>query len=203
MTTIATETRTQGIQLRDLETTLSKSMLKGRAVPYNREEDIGWFLETFAPGSLAKSIKESARALPLLLFHESRSWPIGVAHEYDDNDDGLDTIWRLDKSAEAQRAAQLAEDGILNFLSIRFSPIRSQWTYVDDFNPDLGAAHKDRVLRQEARLIETSLVSTPAYNGAAVEWVRTGERSLTRPDSGREIRAWRDELEALRAGATR
>src|SRR5690606_27935055 len=58
-TTATPERRTAqvGIQLRDAETTDSLTMLSGRAVPYGESADIGWFLEEFAPGSLAKSIK--------------------------------------------------------------------------------------------------------------------------------------------------
>lgn len=189
------------IQVRDIEADAGLTRLSGIAVPYETQTDIGWFMESFARGSLSKSIKESARALPLLMFHDTQSMPIGVAESWDDAAEGLRGVWRLDDSPTAQRAAKLANDGILNFMSIRFIPVRSEWTYVEDFAPDLGAAHKDSVLRTEARLLETSLVSTPAYNGAAVEWVRSGERALTREATGRELDAWQQYVSKMRAGS--
>lgn len=194
MTTITPEARLipdATMHLRAVETTDTLSQLSGIAVPYNQETDIGFFLESFAPGSLAKSIKESARALPLLLFHDDMSFPVGVASEWHEETAGLRGVWRLDGSDVAQRAAQLAKDELLSFMSIRFVPIRSAWTYVQDWNPDAGPAGKDRVVREEARLIETSLVSTPAYNGATVQWVRSGERPILRDAGRRELEEWR------------
>lgn len=194
------------VQLRDAGVTNGYRYLEGLAVPYGRAADIGWFVEEFAPGSLAKSISEAARSLPLHLFHDSQALPIGVAKEWHDEDDALRGVWKLDDSELAQRAARMAQpddDGVslLGYLSIRFSPIRSEWTYVDDFNPDLGPNHKDHVVRTEARLLETSLVSTPAYKEAAVELVRTGERAIGREASGREIAGWREYLDSMRRRA--
>jgi len=196
------------VQLR-VETTEGQSgrlnWLEGTAVPYNRDADIGFFVEQFAPGSLAKSIKEAARSLPLHLFHDSASFPIGVADSWHDGDEVLDGVWRLDDSDLAQRAARMAqqdEEGraALGYMSIRFAPIRSDWTYVDDYNPDLGPRFKDHVIRTEARLLEVSLVSTPAYVDARVSFVRTGERAIGREASGRVVKGWREYLERVKAG---
>lgn len=202
MTTLTPERRiySPNVQIRDLETTDSLTHLSGVAVPYDRMTDIGFFLEEFAPGSLAKSISESARALPLHLFHETAMFPIGVAEEWEERSDGLRGVWRLETDEVAQRAARMARDGTLNFMSIRFVPIRSEWTYVEDFAPELGPANKDTVRRTEARLLETSLVSTPAYNEAAVQWVRTAERALTREAAGKEISGWREYLARAQKG---
>lgn len=198
MTTMTDERRTLAVELREVETTERLTMMRGRAVPYEVEADIGWFVESFARGSLGKSARESAAALPLLLFHDDQRLPIGSIARWDEQDSGLYGEWRLADTREAQDAAKLMEDGHLNFLSIRFAPIRSEWTYVDDFAPDLGSSHKDRVVRKEARLLETSSLSTPAYNSAAVEWVRSGEPMRQRVNQRRAADAWRDELEKLR-----
>lgn len=199
MTITAPEARVfEGVQIRELETTESLTKLSGKAVPYRAQADIGWYMETFDPGSLAKSIRESAAALPLLLFHNAESFPIGAASEWDDTDEALRGVWNLDDDPVAQRAAKLAHDGTLSFMSIRFVPVRSKWTYAKDFQPDLGPAYKDSVVRQEARLVETSLVSTPAYAGATVEWVRTAgapERKVRR-----KLDAWERWLEGARTG---
>ena len=200
------EERIQPVMHLRAETTTGQSgtlrWLEGTAVPYNRDADIGFFVEQFAPGSLAKSITEAARSLPLHLFHDSASFPIGVASEWRDGKEALEGVWKLDDSDLAQRAAKLAkadDDGtaLLGYMSIRFAPIRSAWTYVDDWNPDLGPNHKDHVIRTEARLLETSLVSTPAYKEASVSFVRTAERAISREASGREVKGWREYLERV------
>ncbi|WP_293784111.1 HK97 family phage prohead protease [uncultured Aeromicrobium sp.] len=175
------------------------TFLHGRAVPYDTPADIGWFLEEHAPGSLAKSIKEAARALPLLLFHDSHAFPIGRADKWEDSELALDGIWKLDNSEEAQRAAQLAEDEMLAHMSIGFAPIRSQWTFVEDWNPEIGVEGKDRVRRTESRLLEVSLVSTPAFKDAAVTLVRSHDHGRPHPGTGkRQVDAWRKQLEELR-----
>ncbi len=197
MTAIATEKRIHGLELRDVETTDSLSMLRATAVPYGKDADIGWFVEQFQAGALAKSIKEAAAALPLLMFHDNRTWPIGAAAEWDDGSSELVGTWKLDGSVEAQRAGQLVKDGMLNFMSIGFQPIRSQWVYVDDWNPDLGPEHKDRVTRLEARLLETSMTSTPAYKDAAVKWVRSSDSPRRRDQGRRELTEWRRQIDAL------
>jgi hypothetical protein len=199
--TLPRETRVLDVQIRDMDTKDGYTRLAGRALPYGVETDIGWYKESFAAGSLAKSIAEAARDLPLLLFHDGRTFPIGAADEWQDSRTALDGIWRLDHGAEAQRAAQLADDGLLTGMSIGFAPVRSEWTYLPDneWNPDLG--QKDRVTRLEARLLEVSVVSTPAYKDAAVKWVRTGEQPIKRAMQAREVDAWRAELERLRSGA--
>lgn len=192
------ERRTWGVQLRDAETSNDLTMLRGRAVPYGEAADIGWFMETFSPGSLGKSAREAAAALPLLVFHDDRSFPIGAASRWDEQSDGLYGEWRISSTADAQYAAGQVRDGFLNFMSIRFAPIRSEWTYAADWNPDLGPDHKDQVIRKEARLVETSLVSTPAYAGATVEWVRSAEQNRHAGQGTPQLDAWRAELDKLR-----
>ena len=198
MTTITDERRTLGFELRDVETTDTLTMLRGRAVPYGVETDVGWFLEEFAPGSLGKSARESAAALPLMLFHGEggQPWPIGTVTRWDEQTSGLWGDWRIDSHPDAQRAAVQARDGLLGFMSVRFMPIRSEWTLVEDLNPDLGS--KDRVVRKEARLLEVSLVPTPAYNEATVQWVRSGEGRRRGPTETPALDAWRRELDQIR-----
>lgn len=185
------------MQLRDTQL-IGKpyKFLEGRAVPYNVWADIGWFMEQHDKGSLDRTTKESASKLPLLLFHNNRSWPIGVSDSWTHEDDGLMGVWRLNQTNDAQQAAQLAESGDLGYLSIGFSPIRSAWEYVDDFNPDLGPDHMDRVTRLESRLLEVSLTPTPAFSSAEITMVRTAERPRPRQESKAD--AWRRELEKLR-----
>jgi HK97 family phage prohead protease len=203
MTMIVDERR--AFEIRDVEMNEAKTKIAGIAVPYNDAADLGWFMEEHAPGSLAKSIKEAARSLPLTLFHQDHVLDshIGVASEWKELDKGLRGVWDLDDSPTAQRAAKLATpddngNSVLGYFSIRFAPIRSEWTYAKDFNPDLGPNFKDRVRRLESRLLAVSLLSTPAFKNAPVEFVRSGEPQRQRKATRREVDVWRDELARLR-----
>lgn len=201
MTTMAPENRLfAGFQIRELDTTDSLSMIEGKAVPYGVQTNVGWYLEDFAAKAFAKSISEAARDLPFLLFHDNRTFSIGAADEWIEEKDGLVGRWRLDGSDMAQRAAKQAQDGFLTGLSVGFQPIRSTWTYAEDWNPDLGAEHMDRVTRLEARLLEVSLVSTPAYADAGVTLVRSADGANRQRAHGQRpaVQAWRAELEKIR-----
>jgi HK97 family phage prohead protease len=170
--------------------------LEGMAVPYDTEQDVGWYVETHAFGSFERSTKGGAgRQLPLLLFHDSRAWPAGHAEHWTHEADGMHGVWRLNDTAEAQRAAALADNGDLIGLSVGFQPIRSEWQLVDDFAPELGPAHKDRVARLESRLLEVSMTPTPAFPDAKVSAVREATvytREARRPWlPASEVEAWR------------
>ena len=199
----APEVRTfAALEFRETDTTDDGLYLEGRAVPYDTWADIGWFRERFMAGAFKKSIREAARKLPLLLWHDNRTYPIGVSHEWRDNDDGLDVVWKLDiEDPRAVEAARKARDGLLTGLSIGFALIERMGKGPDgqlvDLNnirelDDMGVMS---ITRKEARLMEVSLTPTPAYAGAKVQLVRS--RS-PREDSGRrrsaEIDAWRDYL---------
>jgi HK97 family phage prohead protease len=210
ITTHAPEVRTYPathLRVVDADANAALTELHGRAVPYGEPADVGWYIETIRAGAFAKSIREAARGLPLLLWHDNASWPVGAAVDWLDGEDGLDGIWRLDDSPEAQRAARQARDGFLTGMSIGFQPMPngSSWDLVsdDEWNPDTG--NVDRVERTEARLLETSLTPTPAYAGAGVSLVRSSEiprqvmehrRRSTRRAG--ELAHWRSVLNGLR-----
>lgn len=206
------EGRATQLEIVDLDITDS-GHIAATAIPYNVRADIGFFTETHLPGSLSKSIGEAARGLPLHLFHDDgsgtdmtvESWPIGVATEWQDDETSLRGVWKFDGSPKAQRARQLAtpdpETGVsmLGYMSIRFAPIRSNWTRVDDWDPDKGPAFKDHVDRVESRLVSVALVTGPAFVKAAVEWVRAA-MPPGREDPGRRIDEWSTWLEGVKAG---
>ena len=185
--------------------------LEGRAVPYGSWANLGYFMEQHAPASLKQSTSVGAgRALPLLLFHDARSFPIGVSDSWAHSDEGLDGVWKLNDSAEAQRTASAAERGELTGLSIGFQPIRSQWDFVDwdDWDPDLGPDHMDRVTRTESRLVEVSVTPTPAFVEAQVAQVRsaTGRDAQLQLRSRHlgarpypELNRWREVVDGLRS----
>ena len=118
--------RLQQIEVRDEESGNGGKIkrLLGRAVPYDVEIDLGWYVESMAPGVFAKSIRESARELPLLLFHDSNQLDtiIGRVERWEDNRKGLDGVWLFDDDEESQRAAAKAKSGSLAFMSVQFIP---------------------------------------------------------------------------------
>jgi HK97 family phage prohead protease len=174
----APEVRTYPARLSTIDTdTLTE--LHGLAVPYGVEANTGQEIESWAPGALASAV-EAARGLPLLMWHNNRSWAIGVSAGWAEEDDGLYGVWRLDEHPDAQRAARQAQDGYMTGLSVGFQPIRSEWTYAswEDWDPNDPATF-DRVVRLEARLVEVSLTPTPVYADAGVTLVRSAERRRT------------------------
>lgn len=197
------EPRRAALQLRDVEATGptdAPRYLEGRAVPYGTWENVGWYLEQHEPGSLAKSIKEAANDLPLLLFHNNQAFPVGKAEEWREESDGLHGVWKMDGAADAAEAVRQAEDGRLTGLSIGFVPIRSSWEMAAEWNPDLGPEYQDKVVRQESRLLEVSLTPTPAYAGAQVTLVRSRDHTRREQANRRELAAWREYRESIRRG---
>lgn len=202
----ASEVRTFSapLQVRDVDSHLRE--LSGRAVPYGVKQNVGWYVESWRRGVFGKSIRESAQRLPLLLWHDSKAFPVGVAREWDDTAQGLDGLWQLADTELAQHAARQARDGFLTGLSVGFQlmPNGSRWTLVSDDAWDPAAGVVDEVERVEARLLETSLTPTPAFAGAQVTLVR----SLDVPSAARarwkglgrpaELQQWRQVLDELR-----
>jgi HK97 family phage prohead protease len=201
-------TECRAAQLVDLDITNS-GFVAATAVPYNVPTLIGAFTESFLPGSLAKSINEAARSLPLHLMHDDMAtpgnigMPIGVAHEWKDDAARLYGVWKFDDDAKAQRARALAtpdEDGnaALGYMSIRFLPMRDKWRFAEQWDPTTPAG-RDHVDHQEARLVSVSLVSAPAYVGATVDWVRSAG-APGRDTGHRAVDDWAAYLEKVKAG---
>jgi len=178
------------MEIRDVDE--KQRRLVGRAVPYNVEIDLGWYKESMSPGVFAKSIQESARQLPLLLFHDSRNLDtiVGVTESWQDTRDGLDGVWLMDDTDEARRAAEKATSGSLGFMSVGFQPksgdVGSEFVWDEE-----DVLH---VRRKEARLLEVSLTPTPAYADAVVTKVRS------KPDAQAHLRVdrWKDYLSTIR-----
>lgn len=187
------------LEVRDLDASGAGLLthLEGRAVPFDTWANVGGYLERFRAGAFNKSISESAKALPLMLFHgRDELWPIGLSVGWRSEPDALYGAWRLDSSANAQRAARMARSGELGYLSIGFMANRSLPDMAKDYNPMLGEDHMDRITHIDARLVETSVVPTPAYADAEVICVR----SYRRPggaDPHPRLTAWKREAERL------
>lgn len=200
LTLNAPEVRTfRGLEFRDTELSQSGKWLEGRAVPYDVWQDVGWYMEKIQKGCFAKSIREAAKNLPLLLWHDGRSFPVGRSHSWTENDAGLDVVWEMDTADVAQEAARLAKNQMLTGLSVGFAPTSKGTDRT--FDEDAGISY---MLRTEARLLEVSLTPTPAYAGAKVSLVRSRESNLNgMGDQGRarrsvELDAAKDWLERNR-----
>ena len=174
--------------------------IEGRAVPYRVWTNRGVFMESVGEGCFDKSVEEAAAGLPLLLFHDDESFPIGLSTAWDSRKDGLHGVWRLDGDERAQHAARLARDGLLAWFSVGHAPIRSEWEFVhpDKWDPPKGPEFMDRVTRVESRLLETSLVSTPAFSQAQVRLVRSADAMRVRAERRPSLRAWQEWREGLR-----
>jgi hypothetical protein len=196
------------LELRDVQAVGKPyKYLEGRAVPYDTAETVGWFRELHARGSFKQSTTAGrGQNAPLLLFHDNRNFPIGHAEEWTHADGGLDGVWVLNDSPEAQRAATMAEAGDLVGMSVGFQPIRSSWAWADDWAPELGPEHMDTVTRQESALVEVSLTPTPAFSDAQVVLVRsalgTGCRAEGAPDPQSALNAWREVVDGLRSATS-
>lgn len=192
------------LQLRDVSTGGRRyQYLEGRAVPYGVAADVGWFVETHAAGSFARSTKGAGKNLPLLIGHDNRSLDsvAGHAEQWKHEADGMWGVWKLNDGPAAQRAAALADNGDLTGLSVGFQPVRSTWELVEDWDPD-NSDYKDRVVRLESRLLEVSVTPTPAFADAQISLVRSaayrdarraviGSRPTPHLDHWRR---WRDEI---------
>lgn len=144
--------------------------LTGRAVPYRAPQVIvtDVFSEEFLPGCFRDSLATTP-AIPLLWTHDRAAAPIGVAEHWDDQPDGLAGRWRLDTRPAAQEIGRLVADGFVAGLSVGFQYDTDgvRWTTRN------GLDHA-QILR--ARLVEVSIVSTPAYPGATITNIRKSRR---------------------------
>lgn len=169
--------------------------IEGRAVPYGQWANRGVFMESVAAGCFDKSVREAAAGLPLLLFHDDESFPVGVSESWDTSKaDGLHGVWRLDDDERAQKAADLAKRGMMGWFSVGHTPIRSNWEFADEstWDPAKGPEYMDHVTRLEGRLVETSLVTTPAFATAQVKLVRSADAIRQRAERRPSLRAWQE-----------
>lgn len=178
--------------------------ISGIAAPYGETTDIGPFTEEFKPGVFKRSTQNSTRAtaqwnelrkIPLLVSHDHAKLPIGIADRWEETPGGLVGHWRMASTKEANDVRSLVDDGILTQLSVGFQPVDSDWDQQRE---------KPHVVRREARLLEVSLVSVSAYDGARVIAVRSAGvpgRSNTAVDHRPHLAHWRKRIEAMRTGA--
>lgn len=166
-----------------------RRMMMGLAAPYGQETPIGnMYIESFAPGVFKKSIREAAKGLPLHMFHDSATFPVGKSVGWEETERGLVGTWEflpagVDEMAD--KAYRMAQEGFITGLSVGFQPIRSDIDPGSDTRPP-------KVVRLEARMYETSMVTAPAYAGAQVMLVRTAGLVTPKPHLAK-WKQWREE----------
>jgi len=190
-----------GLTLSEVETNRGYTMMHGKAAPYGEVAHRFGFKEIWADGVFDESIAALSASLPLLIFHDDMTWPIGSATDWESKPgDGLYGTWTLDDSTEAQRVAQMAADGHLNFLSVGYQPVLSAGEITEASRWDPADADTwDTITRVKARLLETSVVPVPLYHSAQIMLVaaaggvpaRGGSREIRRGDSRPKLDRWR------------
>jgi HK97 family phage prohead protease len=183
-------------QVTDLDASSNLRTMAGRAAPYDTWTVRGWHILSLAQGCFDKSIKEAGRNLPLLLWHDAASFPIGHNTKWTSRADGLWGEWTLDDGPDAQRAARLAQSGALTGLSVAWQPILNDWQISDlqEWTLD-DTSTLDRCTLIEGRLVETSMVPTPQWEEAQVTLVAAPRDTPadTRPALDR-WKSWRSTL---------
>ena len=122
-------------------------------------------VEQFERGALADA--DPAR-VPLTARHptDNQQLPIGVTVELEERTDAAYGAWRVSKTALGDEVLALAADGVPLGLSVGFMevPGGSRWS-----------ADRRRVTRTRAALDHVAVVRVPAYEGAGVVGVRSGD----------------------------
>lgn len=137
--------------------------LVGVVAPFGALYDAGSYLERFAPSAFDKTIRERGQNVALLEQHATDRMPIGRAVAWDKTPAGLMADFLLARTARADEARTLAEDGFVTGFSVGFIPVRTRNLELD------GRPLRERV---EVRLDHVGFVRNPAYDDARLVSVR-------------------------------
>jgi len=154
----------QSVETRDMEfrvTDKDKREVTGIAVPYETMENG----EMFARNSV--TLDPEAK---LMWQHDQRE-PIGKIIEGRHTEAGFEIRATISKTQRGLDAITLLDDGVINRFSVGF--------IMDDHKLD---DNRNRVVTS-ARVIETSLVSRPWYDGAVITEIRDNDTDPETPDS--------------------
>ena len=97
-----------------------------------------------------------------LLFAHDQTRPLGRASELVEEARGLIGTFKVARTQAGDEAIELVASGSIDSFSVGFVPITDSWTR--------GSEHVDRL---EVKLLETSLVTLPAFDGARIESMRS------------------------------
>ncbi len=165
----------------DLSVRSDGRTIAGIVVPYNTEalvSDGGKpYRAMFAPGAFTRSY--SMKRIPLLSQHDMGRNPLGVADRDAWREDaaGLYAEFRVSATQAGDEALALVRDGALDSFSVGFRPVK----------------HSKRdgvVVREEAALRETSLVTFPAYEDARISAVRAALLEMSEEERAELLRMY-------------
>ena len=142
--------------------------VSGIVVPFDTEARVSdggpSYLERFARGSFAKTIKERGDRVKLLMQHDSHE-PIGRAVMLREDAAGLYGEFRVSAVPSGDQALELVRDGVIDSFSVGFAPIKH-------------TRDGEVTVRTEVALREASLVTFPAYDTARVLALRAALADL-------------------------
>jgi HK97 family phage prohead protease len=160
----------------DLVASVESRTIEGQAVPYNDPgkpaSTLGGKGIVFLHGSLDRSLTARADKVRLLVQHDS-AHPVGRLVEWHNTDEGLSTRWRVAATPAGDLALVEASERVRDGLSVGVEIL--------DYEDRHGYIN---VI--EAKLLEVSLVSLPAYDRARVHRV-----AASLPTLGRDPRSLR------------
>ena len=162
------ELLTRSVPLDDFEVRADAREISGVIVPFNTRTQIGHFTETFEPGSFTRTIAERGTRVKLLFGHDTNR-PLGRAVTLTEERRGLVGTFKVARTIAGDEAIELVRSGAFDSFSVGFTPITDRWS-----------RNRDHVDRLEVKLLETSLVTLPAYETARIESVRS--RPVYRPE---------------------
>lgn len=164
---------TTTLERRDFQ---SRATAQGRTitaigVPYDQEVELfdGW-RESFAPGSVEDQ--------DAILRYGHRE-PIGKITQATDAENGRRITGTVSATARGDEVVTLVADGVLTKMSIGFYPITWETTRDED-----GTTH---IRHTKVHAVEYSVVEFPAYDGAAIDSIRsktpTPHKETTMPEA--------------------
>lgn len=149
--------------LPSISASVENRTIEGLAVPWNdpgKPMGSGGFRGrglAFLPGSLDRSLKARASKVRLLVQHDPGR-PVGRLVDWASTERGLTTSWKVASTPAGDLALTEASEGIRDGLSVGVDVLTYEQT-------------DDVVNVVEAKLIEVSLVTLPAYDVARVSYV--------------------------------
>jgi len=166
----------------DLEIRSDGREIHGIVVPFDAvaeiREHLRTYREVFRRGAFARTIRERGDRVKLLTSHEHATrLPIGRAHELREDAAGVYGRFRVSQTVAGTEVLELVRDGALDAFSVGFVPIRDR---------DTRDADGPLVERTEVALREVSVVTFPAYEGAAIAGVRS-EPAITADEARRRM----------------
>lgn len=141
-----------------------RRVIEGTIVPYGPVASQGYRKYRFAPGS----VQWGAVSRVKLLRDHMVTVPLGLASSIEERDGGPHAVFRVGRGPDGDAALLLAEDGVLDGLSVGVD-----FDDAADTIPDPN--DRDVTLIRRAQLREVSLTAMPAFDDARVTRVAASQ----------------------------